>query len=276
MFESRISDALNRMEQINYKQVVDHLDYYLIKARLNANTNANKINLLAQIENQLKNHRYNNEIVLRYEQALVLQNLHKLEQAEKILQELVEKKPENIIIQLSLANLQINTNLPQAKIRLANLIQSDPDYLPLNLDYAQVLLASNLPLKAKNILQQYNQNNIYNLTEEPKVYELLIACFQKLNEPVDGLLTQAKLLIINNNLSAADQKLEQALKIANNSQISKIKKFKINIQNIFIYANFSLGLGVLKKTRSVVLAPQRGASFTTCFFRIPKPELKLV
>ncbi|MGD0465363.1 MAG: M48 family metalloprotease [Gammaproteobacteria bacterium] len=230
MFESRISDALGRTKKINYKQFVDHLDYHLIKARINANSNVNKIDLLAHIETQLKNHRYNNYTVLKYEQALVLQNLHKISQAEKILKELALKNPENIIIQLSLANLQTTTNIKAAKTKLSGLIQLYPDYFPLVLDYAQILLIFNLPLEAKHILKNYNYDQIYELIEEPTIYKLLIACAQKLNDPSEDLLTQAKLLIITDNLPAANQKLDQALKIANTSQYARIKKFKIELE----------------------------------------------
>ena len=230
MFESRIADALSRTKKISYKQIVDHIDYHLIKARINANSNVNKIDLLTQIENQLKNHRYSNYTVLKYEQALVLQNLHKTLQAEKILKELAEKNSENIIIQLSLANLQTTININAAKTKLANLIQLYPDYLPLVLEYAQILLTFNLPLEAKNILKRYNYDQIYELIEEPQIYKLLIGCIQKLNDPSEDLLTQAKLLIITNNLQAADQKLDLALKISNKSQAIRIKKFKIELE----------------------------------------------
>ena len=231
MFESRISDTLSRTSKVGYKQFVDHLDYHLIKARITANSNVNKIDLLKRIEDQLKNHRYNNYTALRYEQALVLQNVHKIPLAEKILTELAEKNPDNVIIQLSLANLQITTNINAAKAKLATLIQLYPDYLPLILEYVPVLLTFNLPLEAKNLLKPYNCDDIYRLIEEPKIYELLIACNQKLNEPIEVLLNQTKLLIITDNLPAANQKLEQALKIATNSQLNKIKKFKAALED---------------------------------------------
>ena len=144
---------------------------------------------------------------------------------------LAEKNPDNVIIQLSLANLQITTNINAAKTKLAKLIQLYPDYLPLVLEYAPVLLTFNLPLEAKNLLKPYDCDDIYRLIEEPKIYELLIACNQKLNEPIEVLLNQTKLLIITDNLPAANQKLEQALKIATNSQINKIKKFKAALED---------------------------------------------
>lgn len=229
IFASRISDAYNRVEQTGYKQYLDHIDYGLIKARINVYLNTNKTNLLNKIENSLKNHRYSNYTLLRYEQALVLQDLHKNSEAENIFAELIKKNPENIIIQLSLAELLSNTTPHIAKDKLADLIEIIPDYLPLVLAYAQTLIKLNLPFNAKNILENYNKNNIYDLIEEPKIYELLIGCYQQLNEPEEGLFTQAKLLIIHNNLPAAAQKIEQSLKIAKKSNINKIKKFKIEL-----------------------------------------------
>jgi len=230
MFESRIPDAYNRTEQTSYRQFVDHIDYGLIKARIKNNLTANKTNLLTQIENRLKNHRYSNYTVLRYEQALVLQDLHKTTLAINIFKELIEKNPENIIIQLSFSQLLATTEPILAKNKLANLMQISPDYLPLILTYAQTLLTLNLPLDAKNVLQQYNKNHIYDLIEEPKIYELLLGCSQKLNEQDESLFAQTKLLILNNNLSAAEQKIELALQASKKPNINKIKKFKAELE----------------------------------------------
>lgn len=228
MFESRISDIISRIKQNQYKQFADHLDYYLIKARISANSNTNKTNLLSNIEWQLKTHRYNNYPALKYEQALVLQNLQKTTQATKILLELADQYPNNLIIQLSLANLQTTVNPALAKITLTKLIKLYPDYFPLVLSYAQMLLIFNLPIEANNILMPYNHDNIFDLIEEPMLYELLIACFQKLNNQAEILFTQAKLLFITDHLLAAEAKLDQALQLANKK--SKITKFKLNLK----------------------------------------------
>lgn len=230
MFESRIPDAHNRIEQSGYKQYIDHMDYNLIKARINVHLSTNKTNLLTQIQHRLKNHRYSNYTVLRYEQARLLQDLHNNAQAENIFKELIEKNPDNLIIQLSLAELLINTQPAIVKATLTSLMQIYPDYLPLILLYSKNLINLNLPLEAKNILQNYNKNNIFDLIEEPQIYELLIGCYQKLNQPADSLFTQAKLLIINNNLPLAEEKIEQALQAAKKNQITKIKKFKTELE----------------------------------------------
>lgn len=230
MFESRIPDAYNRVAQAGYKQYVDHIDYRLVKAKIHVNLSHNKTNLLSKIENKLKNHRYNDYTALRYEHALVLQQLHKYQQAENIFEEILQKNPDNIIIQLSLAELLSINNPDIAKNKLSGLIQITPDYLPLILTYAQTLIKLNLPLKAKNILEQYSKNHIYDLIEEPKIYELLIGCYQKLNEQDESLFTQAKLLIINDNLSLAEQKIEQAIQIAKKSNLTKIKTFQNELE----------------------------------------------
>ena len=226
MFESRISDALSKIKSNNYKQFIDPLDYHLIKARIKASSSINKLNLLHQIENQLKTNRYNNYIALKYQQSLVLKYLQKFNQATIILQELIKQDPENIILQLSLIDLQKINNPKSSQLKLANLMELYPDYLPLILEYAEILLKLDQPQEAKNILQKYNTNNIYQLIEEPKIYQLLIACLQKLDDKSETLLTQAKLLIINDQLSAAKNKGSQALKVANKYQINNIKKFQ--------------------------------------------------
>ena len=160
----------------------------------------------------------------------MLQQLHKYQQAENIFEEILQKNPDNIIIQLSLAELLSINNPDIAKNKLTSLIQITPDYLPLILTYAQTLIKLNLPLKAKNILEQYSKNHIYDLIEEPKIYELLIGCYQKLNEQDESLFTQAKLLVINDHSSMAAQKIEQALQIATKSNVRKIKKFQNELE----------------------------------------------
>lgn len=226
IFESRISDAQGRVKLDNYKQFVEHLNYHLIKAIIKAEFTDDKTKLLNTIETQLKYKRYNNYTALKYTQALVLNNLHKTNRAIAILQELVNSQPENIILQLSLARVQKINNPNLAKENLANLIKIYPDYLPLIIEYAEILLNLNLPLLAKNLLQPYNKDHIYELNEHPIIYQILTACYQQLNERANSLLTQAKLLIITDQLPAAKNKISQALAVANKAEINKIKKFQ--------------------------------------------------
>ena len=237
MFENRIPDVYNRIEKIRYKQHIDNLDYSLIKAKIKvqlnnkASTSKNILtHRLAEIDDKLKTRRYNNYIALKYEQALILRHFHKDTAAKNILLELTQKNSENNIIALSLAETIAINDPKAAKMSLEKLIQITPDYLPVVLFYAELLCKLNLTAEAKNVLTKYNKHHIYELIEEPKIYELLINCYQKLNELDNSLLTQAKLLIINNDLHLAKEKIVQALKAAelrkNKYNINAIKKFQ--------------------------------------------------
>ena len=86
-------------------------------------------------------------------------------------------------------------------------------------------------------LQEYNKDNIYELNEYPVIYQILTACYQKLNQQANSLLTQAKLLIITNQLSAAKSKISQALAVANKSEINKIKKFQQDLEEFIKDSN---------------------------------------
>lgn len=229
LFKERIFESYARVPQSGYKQYASSLDYQLIKVISHNKLDHNKTDLLIKIEQKLQAKFENyamavhNEVPLLFEQAITLQNLHQYSKAKKILTRLALDHPNNLIIQIYLAELLLANEPVLSKQKLENLISIFPDHLPLIIPYVKALIILNEPLKAKKFLNPFNKENLEELLEEPQIYELLIACNQKLKDPGEVLLLQAKLLFINNQLDAAEQKINLAL--------NKIKDRQNNMKN---------------------------------------------
>ncbi len=232
LFKDRILEAYTRVQKTTYQQYTNSHDYQLIKVIINNYLYKNKTDLLLEIEQKLKNHAYNNELAIHYQQAITLKDLHQYSKAKKILTKLAEQYPNNLIIQISLAELLLSNEPKLSKITLENLIPIFPDHLPLIITYAKALIMLNEPLKAKQSLNIFDQEHLEDLLEEPQIYELLIACNQKLQVIDETLLLQAKLMVITHQLDAAEQKINLALNKTNkdNNNFYKINKFKTELQ----------------------------------------------
>lgn len=234
LFKDRIFEAYTRVPKSSYQQYSNSTDYQLIKVIINNLIYKNKTDLLLKIEKKLKNNKYNNELSILYQQAITLKDLHKYSKAKKILTKLAIENPNNLIIQISLAELLLSKEPKLSKNTLENLIPIFPDHLPLIITYAKALIMLNEPLKAKQSLNIFNQEHLEDLLEEPQIYELLIACNQKLQATDEALLLQAKSMVITHQLDAALQKIDLALdntkKINKyNNNFYKINKFKTEL-----------------------------------------------
>lgn len=229
LFKERIFEAYTRVNKSSYKQYANSIDYQLIKIIINNKLNNNKTDILNKINQKLKIHDYHNELTLLFEKAINLKTLHQYSKAKKILTKLATQNPHNLIIQISLAELLLTNQPDLSKKKLENLIDIFPDHLPLVITYAKALIMLNEVLKAKQILDPFNKEHLEDLLEEPQIYELLIACNQKLNNLDEALLVQAKLMVINHQLDAAEQKIDSALK--------QIKQIQQNRNDIYYRLN---------------------------------------
>lgn len=247
LFKERIFEAYSRGSKSTYQQYVNSIDYQLIKIIVHNKLVKHKSDLLMKIHKQLKNHpyyEYNNELLLHFEKAITLQNLYQYSKAKDILVKLAMHYPNNVIIQVYLAELLLSHEPKLSKQKLENLIKVFPENLPLMLTYAKALMILNEPLKAKNCLSAFNKEHLEDLLPEPQIYELLIACNQQLQDQIEIALLQAKLMVVNYQLEAAEIKIDSAL---SNLETIKKNKLKTNKTQHIINMNYQSNFNKINK-----------------------------
>jgi beta-barrel assembly-enhancing protease len=230
LYESRISDAKNRADQFPYKQVNNDLTYDLIKARSIILTTKDYVDLEKKLLSQLKTGRYKNQTATKYTYALCLNKLHKNKQAQKILLELSKQHPENLVINLSLADLQTELkNLPISLDILKSLYALYPNESAVMLSFAEKLLLSNNYHFAKKILIRHTTL----FPQEPQGFEFLAQAENKLHNIRQMHLAKSKWYILNGELENAVLQVELALQNTKDPIIiSKLKKEKQSIESL--------------------------------------------
>lgn len=215
IFSNRITEAYNRIPRQKYQQYQNSMDYQLIKVINEINLSANKREILEKIQNSLSiTLSSQQQPYFLYKQALLLKSLHKYDKAAIILTKLCEQYPDNFLLQNSLAEILIYTNKNLALEKLSCLYSLVPEKLSILINYSKALFNANLYQQAKEILAPTSRDHLSQLLEEPKIYQLMIACCQKLGLEAESMWHQAKLLIVTNQLDAGKDKLLLAAKIA--------------------------------------------------------------
>ena len=153
MDDDRIAEAENRSLHLKFKNNPDSLDYHLFKELIRSIVTSNTKLLLDYYGPAcLKN---NNEIACTYGDVLALININQYQRAEKRLTPLLEKKPDNLYFNITMAHIEIGEKkYDQAVTRLRELQQNYPDNYAALMSYAQILIDANQPGPAAKMLLQ--------------------------------------------------------------------------------------------------------------------------
>lgn len=208
LYEARIADAKNRAHQFPYIQTNTSLNYYLVKARASMLIKKDLTGLEKSLVLQLKEGRYSSKAAVEYAYALCLVKLHNGAAALKILLALAKEYPENLIINLSLAELQAARQDSNASLKiLQSLYELYPDESAVLLSFAENLLLFNKASLAKNLL--IKQTTLF--TEEPQGFELLAQTEHRLGNICQMHLAKARWAVLNGELDNAILQVDLAL-----------------------------------------------------------------
>lgn len=220
LYESRISDTRHRASMFIYKQRPDSSMFNLIKARLEVQHTNNLQLLITEYESQLKSKRYENELVAKYTYAYALQQIGKSQQAWQEISPLAETYYDDLIIQMTAANIEFDLHKHSAAIaRLEKLRLMYPDSYSLALNYVDLLLQTKQPAQAKKVLNEYKTMHPL----EPVYYEYARHTESMLGNQAGVYEANAEWYVLNGDPKLATEQLNLALALKNVDKKTKAR-----------------------------------------------------
>lgn len=138
--ESRVSDSKLRAQQYPEKQERLSLEYALVRTRADIAHSLNTPQTITRYRDKVKQNPILEEVP-RYGLALALMKLHKLEEAETLINELLKNSPKNLFYIVTKAEIEAeNGNYKSAISRLQNELRSYPSSHPLNIKLAEIFM----------------------------------------------------------------------------------------------------------------------------------------
>jgi len=176
--QSRIADSRNRAEQYPAKQYRSSLEYYLVRARIKLLSYRRSSDALKFFAGALKKGQYLNRTAAQYGYALALAATGQNQKAQSDMDALLAKHPENIILILGSAQIDIDARRFGAALpRLREGLSLYPGDLPLTLATTETLIRVGKPSEARKILKDYLRHNGSNA----RAYLLLARAERRLN-----------------------------------------------------------------------------------------------
>jgi len=170
---NRISEALNRAQNMPAPKVSDGRDFYLVQARLRAMTEDTPDKALEWFRSRLERADVGQveSDALFYGSAIAYQKKGDYDEARKLLQNLMDRTPHRAY-ELQLAELDLEAGRDnQAIDRLAGLYSSFPGNYTISMQYARALLKNQNPKQAKTAAVVLREQ-LLNRPEDPLLYEL--------------------------------------------------------------------------------------------------------
>lgn len=218
--ESRLTDVQNRAANMKSNHYRDSTEFALIQARLTVDLEKNNPqSLMRKLELQ------QNSLGSQYAYALAAMAAGEYKIAEKTIQQLIKKQPQQIIFQLTLADIQAkNKQLSLAQKTYETLYKYNADYYPLLLQYGYFLLTADKAPQAKNLLEKHESE----YENDIRYLALLSRAQGESKQLVKAYQTRAKIYLLIGNKKAAVQQLKLALQFAQkDTYMSSLIKAKI-------------------------------------------------
>lgn len=229
----RIADVSNRVETMPYKQVVDSLEFSLVRAKLRAGDDLAQA-AIDQFEENIKERRFTNEISEHYGLALAMLRKNDLAGASAQVKWLKINAPKNAFIENLAARLEVSkNNLQAAASQYAKAIAQFPNHRSLIYGYAEHYLASNQPDKAIQLVQQ--KQSLY--PDDPYFYDILAKAYNAKNKNLQRFQAQAESYYRKYNIKKAIEQMEFASKAKDGNFYehsivdARLKEFKRLLEN---------------------------------------------
>ncbi len=159
---SRIADALGRAEALNPQPVKDHLQFYLMRAKLQVLASDNYEQTVRQFEQSLETGRYHEEAAIRYGYALALVQAGHPNEARQQILKLLKKDGDDLTYQLALAQAEIAAGHFETAFKIYERAQAlYPSNYAVIINYASALLQGNRPQKAQDLLSRQVQLGLH-------------------------------------------------------------------------------------------------------------------
>ena len=201
---TRISDMQNRMQNLQYKQVPDSLEFQLMRAKLRA-TQDTPAESVKFFEESLKERKYLSEVASRFGLVEALARARDYVRAARELKILRAALPPHPAIESLSARLLAATGDITGSLRAyREALRNFPGYRALIYNYAESLLRINQPQEALKLID----SRLSNAVADYKLYQLQARAYAALNK---GMQQHRALAEANYRLGNIRAAIEQLL-----------------------------------------------------------------
>ncbi|MFH1044493.1 MAG: M48 family metalloprotease [Pseudomonadota bacterium] len=203
----RIADAQNRMQGLAYKQTPDSLDFQLVRAKLRADQGTPR-EALAQLEGDLRDKKFSNEIAARYGFAAALLRGKQPARAEAELAPLMTTTNHPMFAGLAARIKQDKGDNQGAADVIKQALARYPDNRALNYAYIEALQQLARNRDALSLLDE----QLRNYPRDARLYALRAKAYAALGKRLAQHQAQAEAYVLQGSLPAAIEQLQLAQK----------------------------------------------------------------
>ncbi len=205
----RIADIQNRLSKLPYRQVIDGLDFQLVRAKLRATTLAPK-DALRTFEEAVRERAPNADAATRYGFALALLRTHNPARAEEELERARAAAPQgHPMLENLAAQIKREAKQPAAALDIyRQAAKRYPDSRALTYGYVESLLEARQAQQALAFLS----DRLALTTSDASLHELQAKTYAQLGKRLLEHQAQAEAYVRRGNLSAAIDQLQIAVK----------------------------------------------------------------
>jgi len=206
---NRISEALNRAQNLPVAKISDGRDFYLVQARLRAMTAKNPDEALEWFRHRLDRADVGQmeSDASFYGSAIAYQNKGDFDEARKLLQNLMDRAP-HIAYELQLADLDLEAgNDSEAIEQLARLYGIFPGNHAISMQYTQALLKNQDPRQARTAATILRQQLLTH-PDDPRLHELYARSANVAGDSVRAKEAIAESYYLRGNIHEAAMQLQ--------------------------------------------------------------------
>lgn len=203
----RIADAENRIQGLAYKQTPDSLEFQLVRAKLRAGQGTSR-DALAQLEGDLRDKKFSNEIAARYGLAVALLRAKEPARAEAELAPLMQTTDHPMFAGLSARIKQASGDHKGAADTLGQALVRYPNNRALNYAYIDALQQLGQNREAVALLD----GQLKNYPHDARLYALQAKGYAALGKRLLQHQAQAEVYVLQGSVSSAIEQLQLAQK----------------------------------------------------------------
>lgn len=206
---TRIAEAKNRADNLPPGRYIEDIDFFLMQARIRALVSQFPQDAIRYFREELTmgNHRFPD--ANRYGLVLALQQAGRFEDADRIIDNLIETAPRKLAYQIEKAHIDIGLgNQHAAMDRFALLYQQYSGNRILARYYAEALLTANQPIMALDALNILRQEILQNRSD-PVLHELLAQAANQSGDDVRATSASAEAAYWRGEIYAAIIQLQR-------------------------------------------------------------------
>ena len=216
----RIADAQNRIQGLPYKQTPDSLDFQLVRAKLRVGQGTSR-DALAQLEGDLRDKKFSNEIAAHYGLAAALLRAQEPVRAAAELAPLLQAAEHPMLAGLAARVKQANGDDKGAVAVLKQALVRYPNNRALNYACIEALQRLGQNREAASLLQE----QLKGFPRDARLYTLQAKGYASLGKRLLQHQAQAEAYVLQGSLPAAIEQLQLAQKSADGDfyQLSSVE-----------------------------------------------------